>query len=415
MLRLTITLAIILSTISCYAIDLEEAIGRAIKNSSRIKSQFYQYKGVEKQLKSSGLVGFFPDIRLKYKFNENFGFDDKSGRLQLGKSLYLNQRLMDGGSSFAMFNHSNYSLKVEKIKFYQLKQEVALNALKAYVDVLQKTEILKLMEHKERVSMEHLSSMKKRFSLGEVTSAEVSLARAKFSSSMSKRVDAEGQLKSANIAYYHLIGENPDYLSEANDNLPSVPELNECLRLAKTNNLNLKAAIYQKKAASMEVIAEYSKWLPSLTFSASKNFGTQDINLSTLSDSHGVNVGFVLDVPIFKKGTNVFGISRAKMNVKRVTYDYYEAVKNIEQMVINAWNNVLTAKSIIKASQEAEKAATLALEGVEQEVNLNLKSTTDLLDTEDALFKARSDLVEAKSNYVTSVYRLLFIINGINL
>ncbi len=128
-----------------------------------------------------------------------------------------------------------------------------------------------------------------------------------------------------------------------------------------------------------------------------------------------VHVVFTLDVPIFKRGVNAFGVSKAKMDAKKSTYDYYETVKNIEQAVVNAWNNVLTAKAIIKASQEAEKAAALALEGVEQEVNLNLKSTSDLLDTEDALFKARSDLVEAKSNYVISVYNLLFMINSINL
>lgn len=73
------------------------------------------------------------------------------------------------------------------------------------------------------------------------------LAKAKFSSSISERVDAEGKLKLVNIAYYHLIGEDADDLSEANDKLPSVPELNECLQLAKTNNLSLKAAVYQKE------------------------------------------------------------------------------------------------------------------------------------------------------------------------
>jgi outer membrane protein len=36
-------------------------------------------------------------------------------------------------------------------------------------------------------------------------------------------------------------------------------------------------------------------------------------------------------------------------------------VKNIEKEVVKAWNNVLTAKAVIKASQEAEKAAVLAL------------------------------------------------------
>lgn len=411
MFRLIITLAIIFSTISCYATDVGEVISKAIKNSSKIKSQFYQYKSAEKHYKSSGLAGFLPDISLQYNFDSNFNLYNQPNLS--GKRLILTQKIIDGGGTFATFSRSSHLLKAEKIRFQQSKQELALNAVKAYVSVLQKTEILKLREHKERVSLEHLSAMKKRFSLGEVTNAEVLLAKAKFSSSISERVDAEGKLKLANIAYYHLIGEDADDLSEANDKLPSVPELNECLQLAKTNNLSLKAAVYQKRAAGMEVIAESSKWLPSLNLSASKNFGNNGTQLNNLLED--VHVVFTLDVPIFKRGVNAFGVSKAKMDAKKSTYDYYETVKNIEQAVVNAWNNVLTAKAIIKASQEAEKAAALALEGVEQEVNLNLKSTSDLLDTEDALFKARSDLVEAKSNYVTSVYHLLFMINSINL
>ncbi|MDE5060242.1 TolC family protein [Wolbachia endosymbiont of Drosophila aff. chauvacae BK-2020] len=407
MFRLIITLAIICNTISCYATDVGEVISKAIKNSSKIKSQFYQYKSAEKHYKSSGLAGFLPDINLQYNFDSNFNLDTSE------KKLTLRQKLIDGGGTFATFSRSSHLLKAEKMRFQQLKQELALNAVKAYVNVLQKTEILKLREHKERVSLEHLSAMKKRFSLGEVTNAEVLLAKAKFSSSISERVDAEGKLKLVNIAYYHLIGEDADDLSEANDKLPSVPELNECLQLAKTNNLSLKAAVYQKRAAGMEVIAESSKWLPSLNLSASKNFGEDGMKVDKLLEN--VHVVFTLDVPIFKRGVNAFGVSKAKMDAKKSTYDYYETVKNIEQAVVNAWNNVLTAKAIIKASQEAEKAAALALEGVEQEVSLNLKSTSDLLDTEDALFKARSDLVEAKSNYVISVYNLLFMINSINL
>lgn len=411
MFRLIITLAIIFGTISCYATDVGEVISKAIKNSSKIKSQFYQYKSTEKHYKSSGLAGFLPDISLQYNFDSNFNIINNSQGS--GKRLILSQRIIDGGGTFATFSRSSHLLKAEKMRFQQLKQELALNTVKAYVNVLQKTEILKLREHKERVSLEHLSAMKKRFSLGEVTNAEVLLAKAKFSSSISERVDAEGKLKLVNIAYYHLIGEDADDLSEANDKLPSVPELNECLQLAKTNNLSLKAAVYQKRAAGMEVIAESSKWLPSLNLSASKNFGEDGMKVDKLLEN--VHVVFTLDVPIFKRGVNAFGVSKAKMDAKKSTYDYYETVKNIEQAVVNAWNNVLTAKAIIKASQEAEKAAALALEGVEQEVNLNLKSTSDLLDTEDALFKARSDLVEAKSNYVISVYNLLFMINSIDL
>jgi outer membrane protein len=310
MFRLIITLAIVFSTISCYAIGLEEAISKAMKNSSKTKSQFYQYKSEEKRYKSSGLAGFLPDISLRYDFDSSSNLFNPSGR-----RLELSRRIIDGGGTFATFSKFSHLLKAEKMRFQRSKQEVALNAVRAYVDVLQKTEMLKLREHKERVSLEHLSAMKKRFSLGEVTNAEVLLAKAKFSSSISERVDAEGKLKLANIAYYHLIGEDADDLSEANDKLPSVPELNECLQLAKTNNLSLKAAVYQKRAAGMEVIAESSKWLPSLNLIARKNL-VGDMKLDKLLEN--VSVVFTLDVPIFKRGVDAFGVSRAKMDAKNL-------------------------------------------------------------------------------------------------
>lgn len=413
MFRLIITFTIILGTINCYAINLEEAINKAFKNSSKIKSNFYQYKSTEKQLKSFGIAGFLPEINLQYKFNENFNFTSPTGKnLNLGTYFTLDQKLIDGGANFATFNKSQYLLKAEKTKLKKLKQEIALNAVKAYVNVLKKTEMLKLREHKGSVALEHLSAMQKSFSLSEVTNTEVSLAKAKFSSSVSERVDAEGKLKLAKIAYYHLIGEEADNLSEVDDLfLPTLPELNECLRLAKLHNLSLKEAMYQKKAARMEVVSEQSKWLPSLVLKA-QHYSKENIEFKDLLGK--VDVALILDIPILKRGINSFGIGKARMDVKKFTHAYHEAVKNVEQMVINAWNNVLTAQAVIKASQEAEKAATLALEGIEQEVSLNLKSTSDLLKAEDALFKARSDLVETKSNYVISVYDLLFIIDNID-
>ncbi|WCR53396.1 MAG: Outer membrane efflux protein BepC [Wolbachia endosymbiont of Ctenocephalides orientis wCori] len=414
MFRLFVLFVVVLSAINCYAINLEEAIDKAIKNSSKIKSQFYQYKSSEKYLKSNGLAGFLPDISLQYTFDEKFNVVTNKNNNQPAKGLHLSQRIIGGGGTFATFSKSSHPLKAEKMRFHQVKQEVALETVKAYVTVLQRIELLKLREHRERVSLEHLSAMKKRFSLGEVTNTEVSLATAKFSSSVSERVDAEGKLKLAKIAYFDLVGEDPEGLSEADEKLPSTPELHECLELARTKNLSLKAVIYQKKAANMEVLAEYSKWLPSLNLGVNANFEGNDMVIR-LDKVPKISIGFTLDVPIFKRGMNVFSLGKAKMDVKKSTYDYYEAVKNIEQMVVNTWNNILTAKAVIKASQEAEKAAALALEGVEQEVSLNLKSTSDLLDIEDALFKARSDLADAKSSYVLSAYKLLFMINNINL
>ena len=401
MFRLITIIMIILNTAGCYGINLDESIEKAIKNSEKIKSKFYKYKSAELQLKSSSVSRFLPEVNLQHKFNENPG-----NKLPNETTLNLKHRLIDGGERLAIFQHSQYLLRAEKLNFHQSKQEIALKAVQTYVDVLRAEEMLKLQEHKEFVALENLSAMQKRFSLNEVTNAEVSLAKAKFSSSVSKKVEAEGKLKLAKLFYYNLIGEEADNLSKIDElSLPIIPELEESLQSAKTNNLKLKEAIYRKNAARMGIYAEVARFLPSLNLNVN---GVRSVN-------SGVSFTLALDVPIFNRGLNSFGLSKTKMDIKDLTYAYHEAVKDVEQAVINCWNNILTTKAMIEASQEAETAAALALKTVEQEVELNFKSTTDLLETEDTLCKARSELVEAKSSYVISIYNLLSITNNMNI
>ncbi|MBV0899634.1 MAG: TolC family protein [Wolbachia endosymbiont of Fragariocoptes setiger] len=406
MFRLITVIMIILNTTGCYGISLEESIEKAIKNSEKIKSKFYKYKSAELQLKSLSVSRFLPEVNLQHRFNEI-----PDSKLQGSETiLNMKHRLIDSGERLAIFHHSQYLLKVEKLNFYQSKQEVALKAVQTYVDVLRAEEMLKLRVHKESVALENLSAMQKRFSLNEVTNAEVSLAKAKFSSSVSKKVEAEGKLKLARLSYYNLIGEEADNLPKIDElSLPTISELDESLQSAKINNLKLKEAIYRKNAARMGVYAEVAKFLPSLNLNVN---GVRSFN-SGVNDR--VNFTLTLDVPIFNRGLNTFGLGKTKMDIKDLTYAYHEAVKDVEQAVINCWNNILTTKAMIEASQEAETAAALALKTVEQEVKLNFKSTTDLLETEYTLFKVRSELVEAKSSYVISVYNLLSVTNNMNI
>jgi outer membrane protein len=413
MLRFIVIISILILGTNCYSTNLDDAINKAIKHSAVLKSQLYHYRASKQHYKANMLATFLPKTTISYSVDELL-----DNGLDSTKSNFIMTKRLLNDSSFEL-GKSSYLVKAEEIIFHQLKQKVALNAVKAYVDVLQSTEMLKLREHKEHVASENLSTMRKRFSLSEVTDTEVSLAKAKYSSSISERVDAEGKLELAKVTYYHLIGEEANNLAKIrNYLLPNGSGLSECVQLAKNNNLNLKEIIYKRKAARAGISSARSKFLPYLEIYLSSMVHHGKIN--SQSDvfknlTKNLKVGFTVTVPIFNGGIDVVGINAAKMGFKKLTYDYHEAVKEVEKKVIHAWNTMLTAQAMMEASREAEKAAMLALAGVEKEVELNLKSTTDLLDTEDALFKARSDLVVAKSNYVISIYNLLFVTNSVDI
>ena len=72
--------------------------------------------------------------------------------------------------------------------------------------------------------------------------------------------------------------------------------------------------------------------------------------------------------------------------------------------VTRAWETLITARAQIVAFESQVRAAQLALDGVEQETLVGLRTTLDVLDAEQEVFAARVNLVSAQRDAVVSSY-----------
>ena len=79
----------------------------------------------------------------------------------------------------------------------------------------------------------------------------------------------------------------------------------------------------------------------------------------------------------------------------------------MNEQVARAWSALVAARAVIVSSEEQVKANKLAFEGVEQEAQVGLRTTLDVLDAEQELLNARLTLVSAEHDANLAAYGLL--------
>ena len=84
-----------------------------------------------------------------------------------------------------------------------------------------------------------------------------------------------------------------------------------------------------------------------------------------------------------------------------------ETLLETEQLATQAWEDLETALATIRAREVQIKAAEVALDGVRQEQQYGARTVLDVLDAEQELFVARTNLVRAERDRTVSVYALL--------
>ncbi|WP_230957199.1 TolC family protein [Ehrlichia ruminantium] len=395
---------------SSYCVELDQALHAALANNPSIKAKFYSTLENRQKIKLNSMSKFLPLVVYSYSTRLP---DISSSNSTKNMSVSVTQQVFNGGADAAAFQQAKYLTSIEEINFLLEKQNILLNAVKAYMKVLTTAEVYKLTQHTEKVLTEHLVATEKRFALAEVTKTDVSQATARLSAARSESIKAYGNMKTAEANYVHTIGELPVDLHD-----PVVPvlptSLEEALEIAQRNNLSLQISNNGYKAAKQGVLIALGHLLPSVSISAVTSYTEHNVfnkNLNKTEDVFEVK----MSLPIFQQGLNLGAVTQSELAVKQKRYAYYEALNAIKESIISNWEGIYTTNSMLQAAQDHVKYTEVVLSGIKKEAELNLRTVLDVLDAEEELLKAKVNLVNVQSNVIINRYNLLALIGQLNI
>ncbi|MGN7614014.1 TolC family outer membrane protein [Magnetococcales bacterium HHB-1] len=289
-----------------------------------------------------------------------------------------------------------------------IEQSVLYDALAASVGLLQAEEVARLAHNNHQVTQRHLEATQARFQVGEITRTDVSQAEARLASAEADRISAENDIAVNRARFQEVVGMKPP------DNL-AIPEgrsdwLEHPLKVLVQklqDRPDVKAAKARLQVENIDIDIQKAGHYPTVALSAS---GSRSWNQKIAGRQDPVNyysVGVEVAVPVYSGGSVVSytAQARSERDQQQATVDQLllQAVREVEQALLN-YRSALAA---VRSLETVVDASTEALSGVEQEFQVGTRTALDVLDAQNELFTAQTNLAKSRYNTVLAHYQLL--------
>lgn len=323
----------------------------------------------------------------------------RTGRLSVTQALY------SGGAFGAAIAGAEADVQAQRANLFNREQEILLQAVVAYVNVLREQATLDLQINNLTRLQKQLEATRDRFRVGEVTRTDVAQAEARVSRARSDRTQAEGNLITARVAFERVVGQVPDSVTPPGTpgGLPNLRDEavdiavreNFTLVQSKFTELSARHAIEEAEAALMPTVDVVGQALRSYDTSGSDN---QITNLSA---------ELQLVIPIYQQGAEYSSIRRAKETANRARLLVDNTRREVVDSAASAFEAYQTALARIVSLEAEVKSSEIALEGVQQEATVGARTVLDVLDAEQELLDGQVELVQAQRDATVASYQLL--------
>lgn len=325
---------------------------------------------------------------------------------QQNVGLSISQPIYRGGRTMAAVRAADNQILSSRAYFDSLVQDVFLNIVISYLNVLENEEVLALRQNNETVLETQLEANSARFELGDRTLTDVSQAKSRLAAAKAERVAASASLRSAHAVFERLTGLEPKGLITPESSFEFIGSLDDLITTAHNVHPDIRAAEFQTNvsdAQSREILGEL---LPevSLNGNVSRSYNPTFGNVDYIDTSR---LTLDANIPLYLGGATRARYRQAQYNTLSDQYETMDVARDVERYVIESWEALQAAKARVEARQLQVEASRLAFEGVTEESRFGSRTTLDVLDAEQERLNAEVDLVSAEFDEIEARYTVL--------
>ncbi len=320
-------------------------------------------------------------------------------------SLTATQTLYQGGRIDGAIDQATAVIMASRENLRSVEQTVLVDAVTAFMDVRRDAQVVEIRRNNVDVLAQHLQAARDRFEVGEITRTDVAQSEARLSGAQAQLAAAQAQLSVSRAAYERVTGQPPATLDNPPE-LTGLPDnLADAAEFAFANSPQLRAAQFNEEASQHAIRIARGALRPEVSLQASAS-AARDSNF-TGDERDSVSVMGRVSVPILTGGLNRSRVRAAVAQEEQARFQVREARRLVTEGVTNAWSGYVASLAVIESSRQAVRANEIALDGVEQEAYVGIRTTLDVLDAEQELLESRLTLVTAERDAYVAGFRLL--------
>jgi outer membrane protein len=413
---------LLITGLNLNADNLLDIYNEALINDPTYKAAEFSYL-VDKEIVVQGRSALLPSLTLSGSTNWNEYYQNKELQQEYNSfstSARLSQPLLRLDTWFS-YKQSKSLTNAAEADFAFEQQNLLVRTAELYFGVLRAIDNLNAAVSEEKAIKKQLDQAKQRFEVGLSAITGVQEAQLAYDLSKASRINLEGRLYSSREALNALIGREIFSLDELGNSLlietPNPTSKEEWVKLALSNNYQLKAALLRKDAARNNAKSSASNHLPKIDIVGTKsesetnqfnyegiNINGQGIPVPELTGRRNFAIQF--SVPIFQGGAVNSQRKQAYSQYERVNENTLFTQRRIIQEVRSEFSNVITLVANVTAQKQAVLSATSALEATQVGYKVGTRNVVDLLQAEKNLYSAEKNLANAKYDYILANLRL---------
>ncbi len=400
-LRIAVLLALGLGVTQVGAITLNEATQQAVLKNPEVQLRWNSFKGAIAQ-QDAARGGYYPRVDVtasvgREHLSQPNRPDSSFSRNNVTASL--SQLLFDGFATRNEVRRQGYNKLSRYFDLMDASETAALEAGRAYYDVLRYRKLIKLAEENYAQHKALFDLMEQRAKVGVGRRVDLEQAGGRLALSESNLLTEISNLHDVSARYQRIVGDLPpvamDEPALLQKGLPGTP--NAVIEESILHSPVIAAAIEGIRAGQSELNGRQSAFSPRVDLRARQSL---DRNLDgVLGNRNDSVVEVVLNYNLFRGGSDSALKRQAAENLNAAKDLRDKACRDVRQTVVIAYNDTSRIAEQLRYLNAHQLAAEKARDAYRKQFDIGQRTLLDLLDTENELFQARRAYVNALNDH----------------
>lgn len=342
----------------------------------------------------------------KTSYNGSYGID-------------ANWTLYNGGKRLNTIKQQKLNNRIARLDVATGENTIEESITQLYMQILYATEAVKVNEATLAVSQAECERAQALFEAGTLAKSDLAQLQAQVSTDKYQLVTAQATVQDYKLQLKQLL--ELDGEEEMNLYIPALGDENVLSPLpAKTDIYHaalilrpeIEAGKLSVQASELDLKIARAGYLPTLSLTAGIGTSHANGNDFTFSEQLKQNwnnsLGVSVSIPIFNNRQTKSAVEKARIQIQTSELNLLDNQKTLYKTIENLWLDANSAQKRYAAAIEKLRSTQTSYDLIQEQFNLGMKNTVELLTEKNNLLAARQETLQAKYMALLNLQLLKF-------
>jgi len=332
-------------------------------------------------------------------------------------SVNANWTLFDGGRRVNTIKQQEIQNQADELSIEQNEDDITISLVQTYLQVMYVTETVRINQNTVEVSKAQRDRAEALLEAGSISSVDLAQLESQYSTDKYQLIVAQTNLDNYKLQLKQLL--ELDITEDMILVMPSITEDNILAPLPGKQEIyntslsvmpEIKSSQLSINKADLEIKKARGGYLPTLSMNAGIGTGhlsgTDYTYSSQMWDKFNESVGLTISIPIFSNRENKTAVNKAKYALTTSQLELLNTQKALLSTVEGIYLDATSSQSQYISATERLSYVEQSYQLIEEQFNLGMKNTLELLTEKNNYLNAQQEALQAKYMAVMSIQLL---------